>query len=100
MEPKSVAPGLTSVIESGETWEIEDREGKTFEIRAVVDEKTMAFVLAFDLWYTTKQAGVTGIVLDSSWDNLKKCYESLPAHVLHQLPSIKALGLRIAHEHA
>jgi hypothetical protein len=64
-------------------------------VTARENEKTMAFLVAFDNWVTAKDGGVTGSVHDMLWGEVRRTFGNLPLWIQRTLPSFKALAMRV-----
>jgi hypothetical protein len=96
---EDMMPGMSQVVEAGDELVVRDREGQEFSITAKVDEKTLAFITAFDEWFIIRHEGVRGVVLDALWNTVERA--DLPLHVQEKLTSFRRQGLFLrGHNHA
>lgn len=83
---KSLAPGMSQVIEAGEYYTLTDDKGKELELVGKLDAKTIAFVRAFDTWYRMSLTGHSQQQpLMHAKTLLIATYQELPSHVTREL---------------
>lgn len=94
-----LGPGMETVVYSGDTLVITDKEGQEFAVTGRENDDVMEFLRAFDTWLTTKNALVLGVVLDAAYADMTKRFNALPLRLQREMPSFKRLGVPIPGHH-
>jgi hypothetical protein len=83
---KTMAPGMSQVIEAGEAYTLTDDNGKELELVGRIDPLTLAFVRAFDVWYGVKgRVAEDTDVYKAAWMGVITAFNNLPKHVVKEL---------------
>lgn len=96
-----MAPGLEQVIEAGDTLVLRDNDQNEFAVSARERDETMAFLKAFDEWFTAKQAArFSPAILDALFAEVTRTFNELPMAIQRELPSFKTGGVIVrGHAH-
>lgn len=98
---RDMVPGMDQVIQGGDSLVITDAQGQEISVTARESDVVMDFLKAFDNWLTAKNAGVKGVVLDSTWHECLRLFRNLPVRIQHELPSWAKIGVALkGHDHA
>lgn len=92
-------PGMETVVYAGDTLVITDNAGQEFAVSGRESEEVMKFLEAFDTWLTTKNALVSGVVLDAAYAEMTRLFNALPLRIQRSMPSFKRLGVSIPGHH-
>lgn len=92
--PGVIKPGMSHVVNAGETLVIRDNEGQEISVEAREHDDVMAFLVAYDDLRVARARGMTtGLVFEALRDSVERAWNSLPAHVTRRLPTASARGL-------
>jgi len=83
---KTMAPGMSQVIEAGERYTLIDDKGAELELVGKLDKQTLAFIRAFDMWFALHlRLGTDAEPVKAAWAGLQKAFNDLPKHVTEEL---------------
>jgi len=94
-----LGPGMETVVYAGDTLVITDNEQQEFAVTGRESKEVMDFLVAFETWLLTKNAAVTGVVLDAAEAEMSKKFNALPLRIQRELPSFKRVGVPIPGHH-
>lgn len=96
-----LAPGMETLIKAGDTLVVTDEKGQEFAVSGRESDEVMVFLRAFDLWLSTREKRVTGLVLDGLYAEMTTAWKALPLRLQREMPSFKLLGVHVpGHDHA
>lgn len=79
---KTLAPGMTQVIEAGEHYTLTDDNGAELELVGKLDEVTIKFLKAFDVWLALHlRIGDVADPTKAAWAGVTSAWNDLPKHV-------------------
>lgn len=93
--PSHLKPGMSHSIQAGEKLTIRDQNGDEISVQAHEHDKTMAFLRAYDELQSARLKGLTGVASQALERAVEVSFNNLPNHVLRELPSFKALAIRL-----
>lgn len=88
-----IKPGMSHVVNAGETLLIRDNEGQEIAVEAREHDDVVAFIRAYDELRIARAHGVTGVVLDSFEHRVERAFTSLPSHVVRVVADTRGLVL-------
>lgn len=88
-----IKPGMSHIVNAGETLLIRDNEGQEIAIEAREHDGVIAFIRAYDELRIARAHGVTGVVLDSFEHRVERAFTSLPSHVARVVADTRGLVL-------
>lgn len=85
---RELSPGMSQVVEAGEEYTIVDNNGKELELIGKLDQKTIAFLRAFDMWIGLRsRMGETHELVRPVHATMIEAWNNLGTHARRELQS-------------